>query len=139
MKYLKLFESFNDNLKKFNESQWSKDDYYQEVPRSDYHSIRNGGRQLFSDDEKETIKEVANKKGFDFSVKNLSMGEAIRLGHRDDTGLIINSIKALHKFDDEWYMLVSYSDMGDKENELSERYYKCDGFEGLLKCLNDLL
>ena len=115
------------HLKRFNEN--NNLDYYQEVTSSEYHSIR-GERErlLFTDDEKATIKKIAAQKGFDFSIKSWLTGEAICVGQD-------GNIKGLYKYDDEWYIVVSYS-----ETKLNNfRYYKCDQFDGLLKCLNDIL
>jgi hypothetical protein len=120
MKHLKSI------IKKYNEN--NNLDYYQEVTSSEYHSIR-GERErlLFTDDEKATIKKIAAQKGFDFSIKSWLTGEAICVGQD-------GNIKALYKYDDEWYIVVSYS-----ETKLNNaRYYKCDQFDGLLKCLNDI-
>ena len=40
----------------------------------------------------------------------------------------------LSSFIDEWYLVKSYVDKYD-----IEEYYKCDQFEGLIKCLKDIL
>lgn len=121
------------HLLRFNESKWTKEDYYEEVSKNDYHVNRAEHDKLpFNDNELSELEKLAQEKGYDFSLVPGTKQSTIRFAHRDSEGkLIPNSMKVVYKYDDEWFMFVSYSN--------NTRYYKCDGFEGLIRCLSDLL
>mgnify|MGYP003343612115 FL=1 len=52
------------HLKRFNESQWTKEDYYEEVSKNDYHVNRSENDKLpFSQNEISELEKLAQEKG----------------------------------------------------------------------------
>ena len=83
---------------------------------------------------------LAQERGYDFLLVPGTKESTIRFAHKDSDGnLITSSLKGVYKYDDEWFMVVGYSDTTYTPLNLKERYYKCDGFEGLVRCLGDIL
>jgi negative regulator of genetic competence, sporulation and motility len=125
MKHLKLYESFNSS------------DYYELIPRSEHHRLRQQVRLDFDPHENKYLDEIAKSKGYVYSITNHKIGDVSKKIYRfiKNDNITINNNKALYKYDDEWYIVVSYG----SGIIMDEKYYKCDGFDGLIKCLKEIL
>ena len=143
MKYLKLFEHYND---------------YDEVDSSNFYDSmhRDGSHDLTFDltnDELNNIKNIFPAASFSMEVDSENLSYDVKFLLID---VPVNSkmrkgvsdvFMHVYKMDDEWYM-VYYCDAGkykcdDIDNfndwyESHEKYYKCDQYPGLIKCLSDI-
>lgn len=126
-------------LKKFNES--SESTYYEEIFGTD--PILNHDTNdeiIFTNDEVETIRSLYNNEIFSITLKGWGEGAVVF------DGSIVNEIGIkdkfdtyhIYKYDDEWYiLLVKKANFKISTARDMTKYYKCDQFEGLLKCLKD--
>ena len=87
-------------------------DYYHEISKEEYDLYMNS--EVFTDEEINSLKKLI------FGIKLIS-------------GSLIKFKKSFYidKLPDEWYILNDYN---HNNNPI---YYKCDQFEGLLKCIKD--
>ena len=127
---INLFESFNKLYHEIEVEEWVKfagDDNI--VSGTDW----NGPKKLdgFTKMEIEKLKSL-----FGQGLRGNHMMEIdkwIRYCNKNCNGLVsslmMNSQFAVRKLDDEWYYVY---------DQLSYRFYKCDTFEGLIQCLEEV-
>lgn len=138
MKYLKLFEYYNE--------------YYDEVSSWDFYNSMHSDESPdltfnLTDDELNNVKKIFSTASFSLKVDNENFEDLsydVKFLSIDISGDVFIHV---YKMDDEWYM-VYYCDAGkykcdDIDNfndwyESHEKYYKCDQYPGLIKCLSDI-
>ena len=131
-------------LKKFNES--SESIYYEEIFGTDPILNHDTNDELrFTNDEVDTIKSlyylgINTLNPIVITLKGWGEGAVVFNGN------IVNEISIkdmfdtyhIYKYDDEWYILsVKKSNFEISTARDVTKYYKCDQFDGLLKCLKD--
>ena len=133
MKHIKLFESFEDDTyfeideKEYRLKTWGFLNHDLNIDilthLQNMLDFTNSTWQSFSNREKRILRR-------DFSVINKYKKNG------NDISLRISSYRMdLIKAPDEWFYIKS-SIEGSKEEDVT--YYKCDQFDGLIDCLNDL-
>ena len=129
LKFLKEFikiESLNESF--------TKEDYYVKIQRSEFDNIRFNTIR-FTDKEKSTLEDKAYDKSYKYNILPISNSrELIRFFKNKSGQMDRSSIRAIYKFEDEWFIIVKYT--SDIPND--QDYYKCDGLDGLIMCIDDL-
>ena len=130
---------------------FKEEDYYTEMLYDDAcEMVHLKNRIAFSDKEVNILKDISDKKGYKYSIQDRDRGTTTIEGScinfykyspnidgvRRFKQVLSDLTKSIYKFDDEWYIFMRYN---KKMSGLSEVYYKCDGFEGLLRCINDMM
>jgi hypothetical protein len=114
------------HLKTYNESAFSKEDYYSRIRPLECPKFEE--RTPFTDVEIEKLKQLFIKR--EFHLTNIRTNN----NKPDLSGLYAYAKSTnvyMDKYNDEWYILTY--------KFVTDVYYKCDGFKGLLKCLEDIL
>lgn len=120
MTFIKMFEDFNGSIV----SNIDSDEYYN-FPFS--HSI-------FNNTEIQKIKNLDNLGGRYFRVNVGKSNSFIKLDIKDISKKmnIMWFTVLIRKYEDDWFTLMV-------EDVLkNSKFYKCDSFDGLIKCINEL-
>jgi hypothetical protein len=120
-------------LKKFNES----NSFYSTVSYVEMEDLRSHNRELFNDDE---VNSIISKLDNLFDEKYYKIEGNKRVGVEAieirDKQYGPSDVKFyISKYEDEWYGIEYYKAVALK---YQITYYKCDQFEGLLKFLDDI-
>ncbi len=121
------------HLKKFNES----NSFYSTISYVEIEDLRSHNRELFSDDE---VNSIVSKLDNFFNEKHYKIEGNKRIGVETieigDKQYGPSDVKFyISKYEDEWYGIEYYKAVG---LAYQKTYYKCDQFEGLLKFLDDI-
>lgn len=114
-------------LKYFNENK--SEDYYEMLPHNSTEIFSNYKELSF--EKSEYFKIVDFCKRFDFSPSLMMKDHVLVLWPNEDLGNKYNYKIEAKKFDDEWFR----TNTNDFNQDV--KWFRCDGFDGLLKFLED--
>ena len=129
---IKLFEEYKDT---------SMDDYYQEISKEEYESIRKLEYVVFTSKEHEILRNIASgfwwcSHSWEFyseRIYDVSFPYMRILIRGRDRCVCIDKLK------DEWYYVQFNKPIGiGRRKRYIEKWYKCDQWEGLIKFLKSL-
>jgi len=154
LKFLKDYNIINKlrKIKPFNESIFKTEDYYMEIQRHEFNNLKMLSIP-FTDKEKYILEDKAYDMSYEYNFLELSNNrKAIRFFKREpyqqiDKFTIINAGKncwyfsfVIHKLEDEWF-IVEYCTrpmVVDVTVVNISLYYKCDGIDGVIRCVDDI-
>lgn len=131
MKYLKLFEAFNDEIISDNTLNESvSNDYYHSISYDEFRDADSGGIEYFTNKELEEIKKCVNSKKLGFDVDSSRGGPWQVFIESKPYYSATNITNIVYKNSDEWFIVAM-------NTNLSPEYFKCDQLEGLLKLIEE--
>ena len=122
------------HLRKFNESSEDDNKYYQEI---DEPGVDSTEWNYVDFSKVEQLRDLlADQEGIDLTIETYGYPESDKrelVLDVDREGSVVRRVE-IFELDDEWYVDVFDKKEGD---EIWERWYKCDQYDGLIKLLKD--
>lgn len=122
------------HLRKFNESSEDDNEYYHEI---DAPVVESGEWNYVDFTKVEQLYDLlADQEGIDLTIETYGYPEKDKrelVLDVDREGSVVRRVE-IFELDDEWYIAVFDKKEGD---EIWERWYKCDQYDGLIRLLKD--